>query len=86
MTKLYNVRATIDYVIAVDEDGNVHADAQDTVREACHDIDIYDVDLSYFEITDEGQIAAGWNKRCYPYRTDGTTPKTIEELLKANNE
>jgi hypothetical protein len=80
MTKLYKVQATIEYVIAADE-GMQHLMAPNTVREACHDIDPFDIKFTIDTISTVTDLPQGWDDSCYPYRMDSATPHTIGELI-----
>lgn len=79
MAKLYKVTATIEYVIAVED--NLVEENLECARDAIRDIDIYDTTFSTVEINSEADLPYGWDIRCYPYRYERNTPYTIGEML-----
>ena len=70
MTKLYSVKLSFDYVIAVEDGEDPAFVAVDNANDAFHDItrDIFDVEVKPYESGD----VAGWDNECIPYGGDGT--------------
>lgn len=75
--KLYSVTAEIEYVIAVEDDEDEHAAAEDVWREVK-----YDSDPAIWvghEIKTLKQLPPGWDGMCIPYNGDGNT--RIQEIV-----
>lgn len=79
--KLIVVRATVEFVMVVDDTDNQYhhfVAARDCLREACNDTprEEFDINLSDF---DPLSLPHGWDLRCLPYGGDGN--KTTKDYL-----
>lgn len=78
--KFYTVTAEIEYVIAVENDGDEQLVAEDAWRDVKYEADP-DIWVSPREITKLSELPSGWDGMCIPYGdTDGNT--RLEDLLK----
>lgn len=79
MTKLYSVKVSFDYVVAVEDGEDPAFVAVDNANDAFHDItrDIFDIEVKPYEPGD----VFGWYNYCVPY--GGADNKTTGEILKS---
>ena len=78
MTKLYSVKVSFDYVVAVEDGGDLEKVCLESITDAFHDSssELFEVDINEYEPGD----VTGWDNDCIPY--GDADNKTTGEILK----
>jgi hypothetical protein len=72
MYKLYKVAVAYEYVVAINEEDDVHIKIKETYGDALENevFDFNDMVKNVEEITRKNQLPKGWDDYCIPYGDD----------------
>ena len=80
--KLYRIDASYEILVAADDEDEAVQVAIDNAIRALQD-SLDGPEMSVQEITETRQIPESW-RGCYPYREDGATEETVDEIVAAS--